>query len=163
MNLECGQRVVYPGHGVVEVARIKELSVGGKTKEFAVFKTLRGGMSVMAALDQVKGLGVRAVTSKDEIELLIEGIVGPTKVEHTTWNRRYREYMEELSTGSFEKILKVAHSLVSLRTEKDLSFGERQMLDKAYDLMAQELTSVSKLSLEAAHAYLVTTIEERSA
>jgi len=47
-------------------------------------------------------------------------------VEQTTWNRRYREYMEKIKTGSIVEIGEVVRDLCVLRQDKILSFGERK-------------------------------------
>jgi CarD family transcriptional regulator len=56
-----------------------------------------------------------------------------------TWNRRYREYMEKIKTGSVFEIAEVLRDLCVLRTTKELSFGERKMLDTARGLLIKEL------------------------
>ena len=52
-------------------------------------------------------------------------------VEGQTWNRRYREYMEKIKTGSVFEIAEVLRDLQRLKGDKELSFGERKMLDTA--------------------------------
>ena len=57
-----------------------------------------------------------------------------------TWNRRYREYMEKIKTGSVFEIAEVLRDLYLLKFDKDLSFGERKMLDTARNLLIKELS-----------------------
>ena len=61
-------------------------------------------------------------------------------VEGQTWNRRYREYMEKIKTGSVFEIAEVLRDLYLLKGDKDLSFGERKMLDTARALLIKELS-----------------------
>src|SRR4051812_17144680 len=56
-----------------------------------------------------------------------------------TWNRRYREYMEKIKTGSVFEIAEVLRDLSVLRVTKELSFGERKMLETARGLLTKEL------------------------
>ena len=56
-----------------------------------------------------------------------------------TWNRRSREYMEKIKTGSVFEIAEVMRDLSVLRQTKDLSFGERKMLETARGLLIKEL------------------------
>ena len=44
-------------------------------------------------------------------------------IDTQTWNRRYREYMEKINTGSIYGIAEVLRDLHLLKTEKELSFG----------------------------------------
>jgi CarD family transcriptional regulator len=47
--------------------------------------------------------------------------------------------MEKIKTGSLMEIAAVLRDLSILRSDKDLSFGERKMLDTARTLLVQEL------------------------
>ncbi len=55
------------------------------------------------------------------------------------WNRRYREYTEMLKSGSPIEVAKVLRDLSRLRGDKDLSFGERRLLEQARNLLVAEL------------------------
>ena len=59
--------------------------------------------------------------------------------DNQTWNRRYREYMEKIKTGSVFEIAEVLRDLSRLKADKELSFGEKQMLDQAKTLLICEL------------------------
>ena len=61
------------------------------------------------------------------------------KIDNQTWNRRYREYMEKIKTGSVFEIAEVLRDLFLLKVDKELSFGERKMLDTARTLLIKEL------------------------
>ena len=60
--------------------------------------------------------------------------------DHGTWNRRYRAYVEKIKTGSIFEIAEVLRDLNLIKIEKNLSFGERKMLDTARRLLVQELS-----------------------
>ena len=60
-------------------------------------------------------------------------------LDQTTWNRRYRKYLEKIKSGAIEDVAEVMRDLYILRTEKPLSFGERKMLETARHLLVQEL------------------------
>ena len=60
-------------------------------------------------------------------------------IDNQTWNRRYREYMEKINTGSIYGIAEVLRDLHLLKEEKELSFGERKIMDTAKNLLVKEL------------------------
>ncbi len=68
------------------------------------------------------------------------------KVDCQTWNRRYREYMEKIKSGSVFEVAEVLRDLFHLKCDKDLSFGERQMLDLAQNLLVRELAIAKNIS-----------------
>ena len=55
-----------------------------------------------------------------------------------------REYIEKIKTGSIFEVAGVLRDLFLLRVDKDLSFGERRMLDTARNLLIKELSIVKK-------------------
>ena len=63
--------------------------------------------------------------------------------DNQTWNRRYREYMDKIKTGSVFELAEVLRDLFILREDKELSFGERKMLDTARNLLVKELSLAS--------------------
>jgi len=64
--------------------------------------------------------------------------------DNQTWNRRYREYTEKIKTGSVYDVAEVLRDLYLLKGDKDLSFGERKMLDTAQSLLLKELSIAKK-------------------
>ena len=73
-------------------------------------------------------------------------------VETTTWNRRYREYMEKIKSGEPKQIAEVLRDLYLLKNDKDLSFGERKMLDTAKSLLVKELSIAKGLDEDEVEA-----------
>src|SRR4029434_2187173 len=65
-----------------------------------------------------------------------------------TWTPRYREYAERIRTGSVLEIAKVLRDLFVLKGDKELSFGERKMLDTARNLLVKELAIAKSFSEE---------------
>ena len=55
--------------------------------------------------------------------------------------------MDKIKTGSVFEIAEVLRDLYLLRSDKDLSFGERKMLDTACSLLIKEL-AIAKACLE---------------
>ena len=52
--------------------------------------------------------------------------------------------MEKIKTGSIFEIAEVLRNLFLLRHSKDLSFGERKMLDQAKHLLVKEISLAKK-------------------
>jgi CarD family transcriptional regulator len=69
-------------------------------------------------------------------------------IDNQTWNRRYREYMDKIKTGSVFEVAEVYRDLLILKLEKELSFGERKMLDTARNLLVKEISLAKKVEEE---------------
>jgi CarD family transcriptional regulator len=62
--------------------------------------------------------------------------------------------MEKIKTGSVFEIAEVLRDLSLLKFEKDLSFGERKMLDTARSLLIRELAVAKSAKEEKIEAEL---------
>jgi len=69
--------------------------------------------------------------------------------DNQTWNRRYREYMDKIKTGSLYDVAEVFRDLFLLKLTKDLSFGERKLYDTAQILLVRELSTAKDIDEEA--------------
>ncbi|HSR35581.1 MAG TPA: CarD family transcriptional regulator, partial [Desulfurivibrionaceae bacterium] len=70
------------------------------------------------------------------------------------WNQRYREYMEKIKTGSVYEIAAVLRDLFLLRVDKDLSFGERKMMDTAKSLLVKEIALAKDVAEEKVEQHI---------
>jgi hypothetical protein len=55
------------------------------------------------------------------------------------WNRRYREYSEKLKSTDLSDVAYVLKELFLIGMDKELSFGERRLLEQAMTLVSMEL------------------------
>lgn len=143
-QFKVGDKVVYPAHGVAEIVSIETRDIGGQPLAFYMLNILENGMRVMVPTSNVDQVGMRDIVSSDEADKVFDVLKKREKmVESTTWNRRHREYMEKIKTGSLFEVAKVLRDLYVLKNDKELSFGERKMLDTARSLLVREI-SLSK-------------------
>ena len=145
---EIGDKAVYPGHGVGVIEKIENREVSGSNKSFYVMRILDNGMTIMIPTDHVNMVGLREVIPEFMVPKVFQ-ILKEKDIStyNQTWNRRYREYMEKINTGSIFEIAEVLRDLNILKNEKELSFGERKILDTAKNLLVKEI-AVAKQTQE---------------
>jgi CarD family transcriptional regulator len=137
---EIGDKAVYPGHGVGVIEAIERKQILGKDQMFYILRVLENGMTIMVPRDNAEAVGLRGIIQKLEIPKVLQILKAKdVAVDTQTWNRRYREYMEKINTGSIYEIAEVLRDLHLLKEEKELSFGERKILDVAKNLLVKEL------------------------
>ncbi len=136
-----GDLAVYPAHGVGVIEAIETKTIGGADQTFYIMRILDNDMKIMIPKGNAKHVGLREIISDEDIEQ-VYAILQDTEVEFTpqTWNRRYREYMEKIKTGSIFDLAAVLRDLYILQMDKPLSFGERKMMDTAKGLLVKELS-----------------------
>jgi len=145
---KVGEKVVYPAHGVGEIQAIRSQVISGTEKRFYMLRILDTDMKIMIPIDNVESVGLRKVIDRQMVSKVYR-VLRKKNVEtdQQTWNRRYREYTEKIKTGSILEIAKVLRDLFVLKGGKELSFGERKMLDTARNLLVKEL-SIARIQPE---------------
>ena len=138
-----GDLAVYPAHGVGRIEAIESKVVNGETHDFYIMKIVENGMVIMIPTWNVTAVGLRDVISENEIPKIIEVMKSKREsgIDNQTWNRRYREYMDKIKTGSLYEVAEVFRDLSLLKLTKDLSFGERKLYDTAQGLLVKELST----------------------
>lgn len=145
---KIGEMAVYPAHGVGVIEAIESRDISGNKQDYYIMRLLSNGMTIMIPTDNAQSVGLREVIPFKEISKVYKILKDrDVEIDNQAWNRRYREYMEKIKTGSVFEIATVLRDLYLLKSEKDLSFGERRMLDTARSLLIKEL-SIAKKSPE---------------
>ena len=149
-KFQIGDLAVYPAHGVGMIEAIENKVVNGETHDFYMMKVLENNMIIMIPTWNVESVGLREVIDEKEIpkiyEVMKERKENP--LDNQTWNRRYREYMDKIKTGSLYDVAEVYRDLSILKFTKDLSFGERKLYDTAQVLLVKELSTAKNTDEE---------------
>jgi len=136
--LNVGDYVVCPGHGVGQIGNVETKELAGEQLSFYIIKIVSNGMTVMIPTNSKDG--VRKLVDSSDIHQVFNLLQNhDVKVDNSTWNRRHREYLLKVKTGSLLEIADVLRSLLLLKTSKKLSFGERKMMEQCKDLLVQEI------------------------
>jgi CarD family transcriptional regulator len=139
-DYKVGDSAVYAGHGVGKITSIESTEMYGQKQVFYRIQIEDTGMKILVPVDKAEAKGLRPIISKKEANKVMDIMrVKDIKIDTQTWNRRYREYMEKIKTGSVYEIAQVFRDLYVLKTEKELSFGEKKMLDLAKGMLLREL------------------------
>ena len=141
-----GDLAVYPAHGVGRIESIETRVINNETHEFYMLKVLESSMLIMVPVANVKTVGLRNIIQVEDIAAIYDVLADTqsTPTDTQTWNRRYREYMEKIKTGSLHDVAAVFRDLYLLKSTKDLSFGERKLFDTATSLLVKELSTAKK-------------------
>ncbi len=162
-KFEVGDLAVYPAHGVGRIEAIESRDVNGETHDFYIMKVLENGMVIMIPTWNVASVGLRDIIDAKDVPKVYKVMKGKrdSNLESQTWNRRYREYMDKIKTGSLYDVAEVFRDLSLLKFTKDLSFGERKLYDTAQILLVRELSTAKETDEATIAAELDALIEEQ--
>ena len=140
---------VYPAHGVGVIEKIETQEISGCRQDFYVMRILDNGMIIMIPTGNANNVGLREIICQSEVPRLYSILKERNiTIDNQTWNRRYRDYMDKIKTGSVFEVAEVYRDLLILKLEKDLSFGERKMLDTARNLLVKEISLAKNVGEE---------------
>ncbi len=141
---KVGDLAVYPAQGVGRVDAIESKQVAGHHVTFYVLRILGKETVIRIPTSNAKSVGLRQVIGEGDVPRVFEILREKpgARDAHLTWNKRFRDYNNRLKSGSVYEIAEVLRDLFLLKGDKELSFGERKLLDQALALLTKELSVV---------------------
>ena len=148
-QFKIGDKAVHPKHGVGEVTAIDDRELGGTRAVYYVLRILDNGMKVMVPANAAAAGALRSIMSAKEADAVLDTMrAREVAVDVQPWSRRFRAYTEMVQSGSPHEVAKVLRDMHRLKFDKDLSFGERHLLDRAKSLLMKELAFAKKVTEE---------------
>lgn len=143
--------VVYPAQGVGRIERIDHKDIGGVACEFYIVRIRANNITLMVPVHNAVNVGLRPLITRKEASRILEMLRSDrerTVFTGQNWNRRFREYSERLKSPELAVVADVLRELLLIGRTKELSFGERRLLEQAMSLVGGELAEVLGLSAD---------------
>ena len=134
----AGDKIVYPMHGAGTIDAIEEKDILGEKQNYYIIK-MPGEVKVMVPISKASDIGVRSVIDKAEAGKVLEVLEANETEMSNNWNKRYKENMEKMKSGSIYEVADVVRNLSYKQKEKGLSTGEKKMLNNAKQILVSEL------------------------
>ena len=139
------EKVVYPGHGVAQIDRIVEKNIGGSSTKFFELTVLSTHMTVLVPLDNLRETGIRRISSNENIEHMFKLLEEPVHkksndVAIANWSKKNKAYQCAIRTGDLEEVCRIYRELTTIAVQKELSFGEKNLLHRTENLLVEEIS-----------------------
>lgn len=138
---KVGDRAVYPAQGVGVVESIEAREFSGQKNNFYILRIIDNDMTIMIPVGNASQVGMRSLISKDKVDS-IYNVLGRKQTEVmaiASWSRRQREYNDKIKTGDPKEVAEVLRELYLIKEGKELSYGEKKVLELARRLLILEL------------------------
>ena len=155
MNFTIGDKVVYPNQGVGIVEQISSRNLTGESETFYLLKLQSSGLRVMVPMANVSNVGLRRVAKHREIGDVLEFLNCGSSTSPADWKGRFKANSEKMRTGSLQQVAEVFKSLLVLSQGKPLSFREKRMLERSWQLLVDEIAIARGIPKEVVEAQLV--------
>jgi CarD family transcriptional regulator len=138
---KIGDKAVYPaqGVGVIEAIEAKEFS--GEKCNFYILRIVDGDMTIMVPVSNARQIGMRNLIEREQISSIYNLLGEKQKNGNTlaSWSRRQRVYNEKIKSGDLFEVAEVLRELYLIREGKELSYGEKKVLELARKLLVKEI------------------------
>jgi CarD family transcriptional regulator len=155
MDFQVGDKVVYPNQGVGIVEQISTRNLTGNPEMFYLLKLSSSSMRVMVPMSSVANVGLRRVARNSEIGNILDYLQKGRPKAAQDWKGRFKENSEKMRSGSLQHVAEVMKSLIMLNQAKPLSFREKKMLDRSWQLLVDEIAMSRGLTKETVETQLV--------
>lgn len=148
-------KVVYPGHGAAHISRVIEKKVMDVQTTFFELEFVNKDMTILIPVHSISTVGIRKLSSHDNIKEIFKMLSEPVSKLHcelnaSNWNKRNKEYQCKIRTGNINEIGKIYRDLRHIATYKELSFGEKNLLQQTEGLLVEEISLVTHMPVEQA-------------
>lgn len=145
LAFKVGDSAVYAGYGVGVITSIETREILGNKEIFYSVRIQDAAADILVPKNRThqKG-GLRHLASRDQISEVINILKNPVFQFKNikNWNKKIQEYTKKLKTGSLIDMADVLKDLSLMKMKKNLSFGEKQLMDQAWDLFSKEVLLV---------------------
>lgn len=141
--------VVYPVQGIGKIERIDNQIIGNLLCKCYIVRIKANNITLMVPVKNAVKIGMRPLVSQEKANTILNLLkISSNEIICTgqNWNRRFREYSERIKSADIDAVTKVLRELLLISRTKDLSFGERRLLDHAMELVTGEISEVLRLS-----------------
>ena len=150
LEFSVGNHVVYPAHGVGQVAGIETQAVAGMELEVYVITFDHEKMTLRVPTKKAKVAGLRPLAAGDVVAQALTTLKGRARIKRTMWSRRAQEYEAKINSGDLISIAEVVRDLHRADNQPEQSYSERQLYESALDRMAREVAAIEQIDRDAA-------------
>lgn len=150
LNLEKGQLIVYPAHGVGMIEGIEKQNIAGIELELLMIRFDKDRLLLKLPMSKIKDVGLRKLCSQQTVKKAIEALKTPIKRKKTMWSRRAQEYEAKINSGDLVAIAEVMRSLYRVEGDINQSYSERQIYQEAFTRFLKEYSAVENIEIEKA-------------
>ena len=141
LQLQVGDRVVYPNQGVCRVAAIDVKEVAGQSLTFVTMRREEDGAVVMVPQGKILSIGVRKVASPADVEEIYSFLRSDSDKADLDWKQRARTNLDRMTQGGILGLAEVVKGLQVLSELRPLPTKERELYDNARHLLVSEVAA----------------------
>ena len=138
------QYVIYPSHGIGQILEIEKKEIAGQMLKMYVIEFEKEKKILRVPIEKTKEIGVRKVSTKNQLKEIFEILTGKAKIRRTMWSRRAQEYEAKINSGDIKLLTEVVRDLFRSDSQPEQSYSERQLYEAARERLSREVAVIEK-------------------
>ncbi|WPX97610.1 CarD family transcriptional regulator [Candidatus Fokinia crypta] len=151
---QVGDRVIYPSRGIGQIEGECNTEIAGVIISSYEIVFLNDKVRVKVPKDKIETVGLRHISTKQELETAISVLKSPKTPRRGMWGRIAREYGAKIASGNLSEIAGVLRDLYNSNMA-DVSSGAKKLYESALLLFSTEFSMVFDCDLEEAKRYVI--------
>lgn len=138
---KVGDLAVYPTQGVGVIESIESKEFVGEKHDFYILRILDSDMTIMIPVNNTGSVGMRTLIDKERVSSIYDVLNDKPEVDQViaSWSRRQRGYNDKIKSGDLFEVAEVLRDLYQIKESKELSYGEKKVLELARKLLVKEV------------------------
>lgn len=162
-RFDVGDRVLHPRYGPGTLVSIEELSDNGEADEYYVIQLTRRKGRLLTPVEKAKTVGLHAPGSKEDVDKLWKVLARQPKEMSSDYRKRRRQARHTFREGSLIDVGRVVRDLAWRKSEGQATIGDRRLLKRAKNLLAEELAALDAMDKNEATKRVESVLEEQLA
>lgn len=155
-----GDAVVYPAYGVGRILEVTSETIAGEAIQMLRISFEVERMVICVPLEKAPQLGLRPLCSEERLNQAMEAMRMKPSHRRLVWGHVAEEFKRKLDSGdpvAVAETLRDLHKLQQL--DKDHSFGEQSLYEKAFHRLVGEWAAVKKIQIDQARQQVFRLLE----
>lgn len=160
-RFKIGDKVLHPLYGAGTVVAIEEQRDNGMVREYYAIELVRRTGRLLTPVDRAEQVGLRKPISKKDRAKLLRILSGTPTTLAEDYPKRRKKIKETWRQGSFVEIGQVVRDLAWRKSEGNATMGDRRLLERAKEVLAEELAASDGVAKDEAMERIESVIERK--
>lgn len=140
-RFDVGDRLLPPRYGPGTLVSIEELPDNGEVREYYVIQLTRREGRLLTPVEKADNVGLHRPRSKEDRREVWNVLAKAPREMPSDYRKRLREARTIFKEGSLIDMGGLVRDLAWRKREGEASMGDRRLLKRAKDLLAEELAA----------------------
>lgn len=151
LKFKRGDAVVYPAYGVGRILELATENIANEDVQMLRISFDVERLVICVPVLKALQLGLRPLCSEERLNQAMEAMRMKPSQRRLVWGHVSEEFKKKLDSGDPVAVAETLRDLHKLqKLEKDHSFGEQNLYEKAFHRLVGEWAAVKKIQLEQA-------------